>query len=131
MLLVQERELEAAWFIKRIHYRIMCVWRWYTNGVIGNPSVTIQGPTFVSTTNFLLMGGEGTRPCRTVVCVAMCVTWRWCIHVFINWKNDSHAKKVVRTQTFRASPCVHATKPVKTGLLGNLVVNEDEAPKEM
>lgn len=48
---------------------------WYTSGVIGNPSVSVQGQTFVSTTNFLLMGGEGIGPCRTVVYVAMCVTW--------------------------------------------------------
>ncbi len=47
MLAVQEKELEAAWFIKRIHCRIVYVYRLYTNGVIGNPVVTVQGQMFI------------------------------------------------------------------------------------
>lgn len=38
---------KGTWFIKRIHWRIVCVYNWYTNGVIGNPLVTVQGQTFV------------------------------------------------------------------------------------
>lgn len=43
MVVVQETEPETSWSVKRIHCRIVCVYRWYTTGVIGNPLVTIRG----------------------------------------------------------------------------------------
>lgn len=84
MLAAQERELEAAWFIIRIRCRIVCVYGWYTNGVIGNPLVTAQGQRLlssahVSTTNFLLVGAEGVYCCQ-----CSCVYYIVCgIHVLI------------------------------------------------
>lgn len=64
---VQEREPETAWSMKRIHCRIVCVYRWYTNGVIGNLLLTIQGQMLlnsanVSTTNLMFIGGEDVGP---------------------------------------------------------------------
>lgn len=47
IIAVQEKEIEAAWFIKRNHCRIICVYRWYTHRVIGNPLVTVQGQMFI------------------------------------------------------------------------------------
>lgn len=47
IIAMQEREIEAAWFIKRSHCRIMCVYRWYTHRVIGNSFVTVQGQSFI------------------------------------------------------------------------------------
>lgn len=74
---MQERELEEAWFIKRIHCRVMGVYIWYTNGVIGNPLVTVQGQTFIVPVfplPIFCYRWRGRRATQTVVSVAMCVS---------------------------------------------------------
>ncbi len=61
-----------------------------TNGVIGNPLETVQGQTLlnssnVSTTNLLLVDGEGVGSCQTVVnALLLCVlhsVWYSCSFV--------------------------------------------------
>lgn len=65
MLAVQERELEAAWFIKRIHYRIVCVfsmvYKWgYRKSFSDCSRSDVVNSASVSTT--ILVIGDGVGP---------------------------------------------------------------------